>query len=66
MMIPKGDPRESRILELLQKWLDANFSPKDQGDLCGSYGTRTLSELERSGALCIAAIEKINLCPTVF
>jgi hypothetical protein len=59
VLVPRGDERERRIVELLQGWLANNFSPEEINELRGSYGTRRLEELERNGALCISAVDMI-------
>ncbi|MBN1264199.1 MAG: hypothetical protein JXA25_01810 [Anaerolineales bacterium] len=60
VLIPKGDSREQRIVQLLEGWLDKTFTKEEQADLHGSYGTHQLSELERRGALCLSAVGKIK------
>ena len=59
VLVPRGDERERRIVELLQGWLANNFSTEEINELGGSYGTRRLEELERKGALCISAVDMI-------
>lgn len=59
-LIPKGDERETAVIQMLQSILDREFSAEEQAALSGSYGRRKLSEAERKAALSLAVIERLE------
>ena len=60
ILIQRGSPAETRILDVLQEIMDRDFTQAEQEELVGAYGRKKLNEEERKAALCLQAIHRVG------